>query len=262
MTETERVQWITILDAAAQRPGNELNDEWEWLMDELGLPYEYFLAVREAIAQGRWREAKNPRAYVKTVAKREANKMCLLAEPANSLGEETVTVRAEADADSDYCPVEAALDHYAYLSESDGENDPRFLDNDGHERSFRDFVLSMGPKEFKRVEQPSRDIVNSVDELNAMVGDDHHYHADPVTRVDWESWAVQADFDEWDLAVFKYKLASTSRDKALSEQPDDVSRKALQAAWRKFDRGGVERLRAVIQGPKMSRKCRLSTQDI
>lgn len=49
MTGTERDQWMTILDAAAQRPGDEINEEWEWLLDQLGLQSGFFLAVAEAI---------------------------------------------------------------------------------------------------------------------------------------------------------------------------------------------------------------------
>ena len=75
MTDVERGPWIVILEAASHRPGDEINDEWEWLLDQLDLSAECFLAVLETIRQGRWRTAKNPRAYVKTVAKREARKM-------------------------------------------------------------------------------------------------------------------------------------------------------------------------------------------
>jgi hypothetical protein len=34
-----------------------------------------------------------------------------------------------------------------------------------------------------------------------------------------------------------------SRERALAMQADEESRKALQAAWRRFDRNGMERLR-------------------
>jgi hypothetical protein len=85
MTDAERNQRMAILDAAAQRPGDEFNEEWEWLVDQLGLPEECFLAVRETIRQGRSRTAKNPRVYVKTVANREATKMELLSEQGDIL---------------------------------------------------------------------------------------------------------------------------------------------------------------------------------
>ena len=34
-----------------------------------------------------------------------------------------------------------------------------------------------------------------------------------------------------------------SRERAMAGQPDEESRKALQAAWRRFERNGMERLR-------------------
>ena len=68
------------LETMAQHPPDECNAEWEWLMKELGLAPEYFLAIYEAVRQGRWRAARDPKAYLKTVAKREAAEMELLAE--------------------------------------------------------------------------------------------------------------------------------------------------------------------------------------
>jgi hypothetical protein len=43
--------------------------------------------------------------------------------------------------------------------------------------------------------------------------------------------------------VFEYRANGVSRDRAISQQLDEQSRKALQAAWRKFDRTGMSRLR-------------------
>ena len=40
-------------------------------MEQLGLGPQYFLAIYEAVRQGRWREAENPVGYLKVAAKRE-----------------------------------------------------------------------------------------------------------------------------------------------------------------------------------------------
>ncbi len=48
MADTDRAQWITILEAASVSPPDELNAEWEWLMKELGLPLDWWLAVTAA----------------------------------------------------------------------------------------------------------------------------------------------------------------------------------------------------------------------
>jgi hypothetical protein len=50
-------------------------------MDELAVPYQYFPAVLEGIRQNRWRQAKNPKAYLKTIVRREAVKLGLTGSP-------------------------------------------------------------------------------------------------------------------------------------------------------------------------------------
>lgn len=268
MTETECNQWLAILDAALQRPGDEINEEWEWLLDRLDLPLECFLAVLETIRQERWRTAKNPRAYVKTVAKREAAKMGLLFEPTDILKLINAPVNGE------NFSMEGGLDYLAHLSETseavkgaDGVwRRGGGWDYDDHEEeeevndriSFCD-VISNGLADLK---EPSPELVATVDSINRST-DEFHIHLTSTWKTDWEKWAVQAGFDEWDRSVLKYRFERVSRDRALAEQPDEQSRKALQAAWRKFDRNGVERLRAAIKKTpqKMSRNRDLPTLD-
>jgi hypothetical protein len=253
MSESERNQWLLILDAAAIRPCNELNGEWEWLIEQLGLAEDYFLALVEAIRQGRWRNAKNPRTYVKTVAKREAIKMGLDFKPDGVL--ELVPAPGNGAAFS----MEATLDHYAYLGSTseavkgdDGvwrsgggwDDDDEIEDDeqDSDRISFRD-VIAKGLAELK---EPPADLVRIVADLNAQTAE-HHFEIRPTWAYKWEKWAELADFDEWDRAVLNYKISSISRDRALAEQADERSRKALQAAWRKFDRTGLARLRMGIR---------------
>jgi hypothetical protein len=66
-------------------------------------------------------------------------------------------------------------------------------------------------------------------------------------EADWDTWVAAAGFNEQDITVLVYKLTKMSRAEALSKQPDERSRKAIQAAWRKFDRNGAQRLRAAIE---------------
>ena len=82
MAKVSATEWLAVLEAVARRPPDEANAEWEWLMDQLSLGPEYFLAIYAAIQQGRWRTANNPKAYLKTVAKREASKIDAPAEGA------------------------------------------------------------------------------------------------------------------------------------------------------------------------------------
>ena len=84
-TSISKAEWLGVLETAAKLGVEQSNAVWIWLMHELRLGPQYFLAVREAVQQGRWRIAKNPKTYIKTVAKREALKMGLVAEDSGNL---------------------------------------------------------------------------------------------------------------------------------------------------------------------------------
>jgi hypothetical protein len=263
---------MAILDAAAQRPGDEINEEWEWLLDQLDLPEEYFLGVLEAVQQGRWRTAKNPWAYVKTVAKREAAKMGLLSEPADILK------LVDGPADGKKFSMEGALDYWAQLSETSeaiksddgvwrrggGLDDLRYERYDENNPragvSFRGFLLSKVSQNLKQVSEPPLAIKETTDRLNAEMND-FHIHLTPSVQIDWGKWADLAGFDKWDRLVLQCRLFKISREQAMAEQPDEVSRKAVQAAWKRFDRNGVERLQEAQENSRreMSRNCDLPT---
>lgn len=252
MTDAERDQWMTILDAAAQRPGDEINDEWEWLLEQLGLQPGFFLAVAEAIRQGRWRNAKNPRVYVKTVAKREALKMGLLSEPADIL--ELV----HAPSNGEPFSMEAMLNHYAELSstaESVKGADGVWRRGGGYdheseyeepENSSRISIGDLVAQGLAALQEPSAELVAVVNEINRRT-DEHHFHVAPRWRPDWGKWMDAAGFDQWDRLVLDCKRRKISRNQIIAEQPDEQSRKSVQAAWRRFDRTGMDRLRAVIK---------------
>src|ERR1700731_766015 len=122
-----REQWIAILDAASTTRPSDLNEEWEWLMDELGVRLDLFPAVLNALSQQRWREAKSPRAYLKTVAKREARRMGLL----ETHDSELVVVNASVGFEGATETQEETLERVAYQLESGGP----FKSGDGVWRS-------------------------------------------------------------------------------------------------------------------------------
>jgi hypothetical protein len=72
MADNSRQKWLKTLGIIAQKRPDEAEAEWAWVMKALGLGPDYFLAVHEAVRQGRWREAEDPGHYLKTVVKREA----------------------------------------------------------------------------------------------------------------------------------------------------------------------------------------------
>jgi len=86
--------------------------------------------------------------------------------------------------------------------------------------------------------------------LSVTVGDaedeDTDWKSVPI-KADFENWAVLAGFDEWEKRVLQYHLAETSRERALAAQPNESARKALQAAWKRYDRTGKQRLRTVAR---------------
>src|SRR4051812_83144 len=60
----------------------------EWIALVTGileLPIAFFAAVKMALVQGRWRNVKNPKAYIRTVARREALKMNGVRDPKSTL---------------------------------------------------------------------------------------------------------------------------------------------------------------------------------
>jgi hypothetical protein len=246
----DHAQWISILEEVAKRPPAEINDKWVWLLSQLGLSHEYFLAVREAVRQGRWRTAKNPRAYLKTVAKREALKLGLLEwDPNDRL--EMLPITSDSTE-----PSQRTIERLAYergtseaIKGANGvwkrgrgrEYDPR-----DEFSSYRNFLLSYVPKELIKISRPSRSLKALMDKINSST-DAFHLHPQPSIEPRWEDWAKLAGFDVCDRLVLKYRLEATSRDRAIAEQPDQNSKKALQAAWRKFDRTGIQRLKRALE---------------
>lgn len=244
MAEDNRAQWIAILEAAAQRLRSQMNDEWGWLLDQLKLPPKYFLAVYEALRQGRWRKAKNPRSYLKTVAKRESVKSELLSDGTDSfvlVDPNILDVISHERGSS-----EAIKSTDGIWRRGEGWDDYDYDDPRSGFASYREFLMSSVPHELTIVTQPSKGLKKTIDEINERT-DEFHIHLKPDVRPNWKEWARIAGLSEWEQVVLEYRCAGKSRDKALSEQPDEQSRKALQAAWRKFDRTGMERLRTAIE---------------
>ena len=257
MAEANRTQWIAILEAASVNPPETMNAEWGWLMDELELPLDYWLAVRAAIQQGRWREAKNPRAYIKTVAKREARKMGLVETPDRNL----VLVDSKASANGSSVSskeILGSLSHTFGTSEATKRADGVWRRGDGSEDDYDrpewvdefesawDFILSKLPDDLKLENEPSAETKSAYETINALSDEDHWHMRTPV-KPNWKAWGERAGFDEWEQLALECRMSQKSREKALAEQPDETSRKALQAAWKRFDRTGMERLQKALK---------------
>ncbi|HEY2497519.1 MAG TPA: hypothetical protein VGK24_10645 [Candidatus Angelobacter sp.] len=249
-SSSTKAEWLGALETAAKLGREQPSAIWLWIMQELGLGPQYFLAIREAVQQGRWRTAKNPRAYLKTVAKREALKMGLLTERSDDF-----VLIGRTRIDDEEISSEENLDYLGHQYDSSeaiqgadgvwrtGKGGERDYDDprQGYD-SYRDWLVSHVPGELAVVQQPSKEWKAVVSKINEST-DEFHLHARPSIKPNWNKWAQEAGMDEWEKRVLGYRLSGTSRERAIGEQPDEESRKALQAAWKRFERNGMERLR-------------------
>lgn len=249
-----KAEWLGVLETAAKLEVEQSSAVWVWLMQELRLGPQYFLAIREAVRQGNWRTAKNPRAYIKTVAKREALKMGLLTHRSHdfvSIG----GTRVEGEEISGEEELEYMGHQYEGRQAAKGPDgvwragagagrdygDPR----EQHE-SYRDWLVSAVPTGLTVVQQPSQEHKRLIDRINDSTSE-VHFHARPLVRPNWKEWAREAGLDKWERRVLDYRLSGASREHAIAAQPDEESRKALQSAWKRFDRTGMERIRAAAK---------------
>jgi len=249
-----RAEWLGVLETAAKVSVEKSSAVWVWIMQELRLGPQYFLAVREAVQQGRWRTARNPKAYIKTIAKREAVKMGLVNEDSGNLvlvgssgsgGEDASREEVLEYLGHHYDSRDAAKgDDAIWRAGAAGERDSG--DPVEEHESYRAWVASGLPPELVIVTPPSEEWKATIREMNdSYEGLD--LEARPSARPDWNKWAAAAGLDEWEKRVLGYRLIGLSRERALELETDEESRKAVQAAWKRFDRNGMERLRAAAK---------------
>ncbi|HEX3103433.1 MAG TPA: hypothetical protein VHQ22_03225 [Terriglobales bacterium] len=249
-SSSSKAEWLGALETAARLSVEKSSAVWVWIMQELRLGPQYFLAIREAVQQGRWRTAKNPKAYIKTVAKREALSMGLLNEDSENLA-----TASGSRNDSEGVSSEEALEYLGHHYDSRdaakgedaiwragaaGERDPG--DAVEEDETYREWLASGMPRELVIVTPPSEEWKATVREMNASF-EGLDLEARPSVRPDWNKWAAAAGLDEWEMKVLRCRLAGVSREHAMRLLPEEESRKALQAAWKRFDRNGMERLR-------------------
>jgi hypothetical protein len=249
-SSSSKAEWLGVLETAARLSVEQSSAVWVWIMQELRLGPQYFLAIREAVQQGRWRTARNPKTYIKTAAKREALKMGLVREDSGNL----VPV-GSSRSDGAKISGEEALEylghHYHSRDAAKGEDgiwragaaggrdsgDP-LAEHD----SYRDWLASEMPRELAIVTPPSEEWKATVREMNETF-EGLDLEARPTVRPDWNKWAAAAGLDEWEMKVLRCRLAGVSREQAMRLLPDEESRKALQAAWKRFERNGMDWLR-------------------
>jgi len=270
MEEISREKWLEIIECLARRRPDEVEQEWTWLMQRLGLGSEYFLALHEVIQQGRWRASDNPAGYIKAAARREERRS--LARASGNGNELTVTDMERGSAGSsaedflDY--MEYRQDHQQPTREADGvwrsapgwsaSYDGPQKKNSAHARFSlpqpQNGKLFPGPlaryMNHPKLRHLQEEIgLSQLTPEGAREAPSHEItpHAPPPERLpDWPAWASAAGLSEWEKKVVEYTISGVSREHALSAQPDEPSRKALQAAWKKLARTGLHRLRHAV----------------
>ena len=250
MDTPDRNQWISMLESAARENPDAISSEWNWILQRLKLPLEFFPYVLEAIKQGRWRTADNPITYIRKVAWREATKAERRFEDSNPL--KPVALPADGS-----LSMEDALEHLGHLSDTAEAIQhpngvwrrggiPRYDVDEDEYKTLTNRLFSKVPPSAKQLVEPSDEYKAAVEHFNNSTIE-HHIELRPAVALDTREWARLAGLSDGEFTVFEYRANGVSRDRALAEQPDEQSRKALQAAWRSFDRTGKHRLRAVAK---------------
>ena len=222
-SSSTKAEWLGVLETAAKVSVEQSSAIWVWMMQELRLGPQYFLAIREAVQQGRWRTAKNPKTYIKTVAKREALKMGLVKEDSGNLvtvGSSGVTARkyrARKRWNTLGTTTRAAMLPKAKTQSGGPERQESGTPGDPLEEhdSYREWLASGMPRELAIVTPPSEEWKATVREMNdSFEGLD--LEARPSVRPDWNKWAAAAGLDEWEMKVLRCRLAGVSREQAMA----------------------------------------------
>jgi hypothetical protein len=60
-SSSSKAEWLGALETAAKLGVEQSSAVWVWIMQELGLGPQYFLAIREAVQQGKMAHCEKPK---------------------------------------------------------------------------------------------------------------------------------------------------------------------------------------------------------
>jgi len=93
----------------------------------------------------------------------------------------------------------------------------------------------------------SADVHALLESLNVGAGQPYRPALDRETSPDWEEIAARADLDEGERLVLRLKLQGISRERAMANKGSEAERKEIAAAWQRFERRGIAKLRSVAR---------------
>lgn len=244
--------WREKFQEFASKPPEEMGDEWGLFLKELGLTHGHYLAVCEVLKQRRWATAKYPRAYVIYAATIEARKMHLSIphkDDTLEFGKSPLVFMGgdELDRGTTRKGIEAALDSE---DREHGAARPKRLKG-------KHYVAEQFSHEaYEKEEMALEEAANSgpfwpsdcwiMQPYWVKAHDGIHDVAVHTNQRDWRKVGERAGLDPWEFKVLEYRRQGTSRDKAMKRQPDEGSRKAIQAAWKSMDRTGWSKVRRIL----------------
>jgi hypothetical protein len=211
-------------EAAAERKSEPDGGVLLKTMSALGVKMGHFIEMCEVLGEGKWATKEDPYAYVAQATRNTAQRQ--------GRGDVKFLDIVESEW-LDACEWEAE-------KASEGSRSA------GHGFSYRELVQRL-PEEFKTVTQPSSSWKSEIDEGNALSGPDApFFHLGSVASPKFSAWAQAAGLSESERKALYFIAAGVSRDEALSKQPDEIARKALQAGYRRLRRRGFGNLKAAI----------------
>jgi hypothetical protein len=240
-----------------------LTEELASLTELLKLPLSCCLAVHQVLKEGNWAKADSPRAYIKKAAMTQARKMHL-AIPLkdvfgqDTLGDDTLECGGGPLVFMGGAELDQRCNGYelAPVGEVDKEDTGRGVRIPKTPLKGKHYVKAQfAPddevlaREVEAAESrpflPSDCLiewalyVKRPDGSLASVGSER--------RCDWKKLGEKAGLDLWEIKVLEFRDREISRDSAMELQPDEVSRKAIQAAWKRVDRTRMNRLRDYLK---------------
>ena len=210
MNETARV----VFDAASEQAYKGHEQEWDAVMQLVGLPLNYQPAVAVALEQGRWRGAQAPIRYVKTVAKREARNLDLVEGHWSDATEAPlVGDLVEGAGELRGGEFEDATENFAFHQD----------DNYGPYDNYFDSRLAT-----KFLMDDCPDVSNDID---------------------WDQIADLGGCDDDEREVLIRRMSGATREGLLQHAATDQERRRLDSAWRRLTRK-FPKIRESLAGEK------------